>query len=226
MRKMITPLLAAAAIPTLLVVHIDGQIQWNQPNADVITAQGYTYTMYVTPFGQPMPTGALVLTQVTCSATTPPTSPPTAFCSAPSQQVAGIGGLTYGASDQLTATDSTHAESEKSAPYVYGAVCIDSAGKPLVNITVGTWTNPIVTQGTGQVLYSMLQSKSSVTQVSVKFNGAQQGIMSGVSLNNAAGSYFVASAPPGMYQLTVEAQDANGCKAGGDARPMTVTVTQ
>lgn len=82
-----------------------------------------------------------------------------------------------------------------------------------------------MTGGVGQVLFSVRNSTTSVVQITTKFNGVTQDTISGVRLNNVAGAYFVAMVPAGTYQLTVEAADGNGCTDGGNARPMTVTVT-
>lgn len=69
----------------------------------------------------------------------------------------------------------------------------------------------------------MLASRVAVTTVIVTLNGVEQERLTGLDLRTVAGSYF--SVPPqmGIYQLEVEAVDANGCSDVSD-RSMTVTV--
>lgn len=207
----------------LLVIASPAQAQifWSQPNVtSAAVAQGFTYKVYVTSPGVTTQSTA-TLTMVTCS-TTDTGSPVTASCQAPVTQVSSIGATVPGASSQVTATDTVNnsAESAKSAPFVMSG-CANPAN---VSLTVGSWARTLPTGGVGQVLYSLLQSKSDVTMVSVLFNGVEQGRLNGARLNDVAGSYFTATVPAGTYQLTVQATDVNGCTAGGATRPMTVVV--
>ncbi len=209
---------------------VSAQILWDQANVpSVAVAQGYAYKLYITAPGATTPT-TLTLTSVTCVAATTP-APFTANCQAPAAQAPAA--IAPGASSQLTATDSVNgsAESTKSLPFVM-AGCPDPTN---VKVVVGTWARTLPTGGVGQVLYSLLQSKTNVTTVSVRFNGedirirhlpngVEQGRVDGARLNTIAGSYFTATVPAGTYQLTVQATDAAGCTDGGAARPMTVVV--
>jgi hypothetical protein len=102
--------------------------------------------------------------------------------------------------------------------------CPDGA----VVLNVGAWDRnvPAATLKSpsyGRVTYSLLSSKNAVTALIIKFNGVEQDRLTGSDLRRTAASYFAAGMVPGAYQLSVEAQDANGCSAGAD-RPMTVNV--
>jgi hypothetical protein len=198
---------------------VSAQILWDQANVpSVAVAQGYAYKLYITAPGATTPT-TLTLTAVTCVAATTP-APFTANCQAPTAQAPAA--IAPGASSQLTATDSVNgsAESTKSLPFVM-AGCPDPTN---VKVVVGTWARTLPVGGVGQVLFSLLQSKTNVTTISVQFNGVEQGRVDGARLNTIAGSYFTATVPAGTYQLTVQATDAAGCTDGGAARPMTVVV--
>ncbi len=199
------------------------QVLWDQPNVpSVATAQGYTYKLYVTPSGQTNPTSTISLLSVTCSSAST-VAPITANCTAPIAQATAVGATASGAKSELTSTDVAggSAESDKSIPFIMPqATCSPNP----VKLNVGTWSRSLPPNGIGQVLYNLRQSSSTITQVTISFNGMVQDVLQGTKLNNVAGSYFVAMVPKGSYQLTVEAADAQGCKDGGAARPMTVTV--
>jgi hypothetical protein len=208
-------------ILVLLSGNAHAQILWDQSGVpDISVAQHYAYKLYVTPPGLPTPATVISLVSVVCG--TSASSTTTAACSAPIQQAASVGALAPGTKSELTAIDTANgfAESTKSAPFIMQG-CTDPNN---VKVNVGTWTRTIPMNGVGQVLYSLRASKTPVTLVIVAFNGIEQDRLQGVKLNNVAGSYFVANTPKGSYQLTVEAQDAAGCKDGGASRPMTVVV--
>jgi hypothetical protein len=195
------------------------QVLWDQPNvASAADAQGLSYKIYITAPGATSPS-TLTLASVACTVSGT-TLPLTAACQAPAAQVVALGATAPGASSQLTAAN-TFGESPKSSPPFLVPGCVDPTS---VKVVVGTWARTLPVGGVGQVLFSLLQSKTNVTTVSVQFNGIEQGRVDGARLNTIAGSYFTATVPAGTYQLTVQATDAAGCTDGGAARPMTVVV--
>lgn len=195
------------------------QVFWDQPNvASAADAQGLSYKIYITAPGATSPS-TLTLAAVTCTVSGT-TLPLTAACQAPAAQVVALGATAPGASSQLTAAN-TLGESPKSSPPFMVPGCTDPTN---VSLVVGSWARTLSVGGVGQVLYSLRQSKTAITTISVLFNGVEQGHLDGARLNDVAGSYFTATVPAGTYQLTVQAADVNGCLAGGAARPMTVVV--
>ena len=96
-----------------------GSIAFSQQNvASAAQAQGFTYRLYVTPFGSTTPLAAVGIPGVTCTGTG--TAPITANCTAP-LPLAARTGLVTGATSRLTAQDGTTTESALSAPFVPGA---------------------------------------------------------------------------------------------------------
>lgn len=214
-------LIFAISLLLLCSNELRAQILWNlQDTAQA--AQGYQYKLYVTPPNATAPASILTLVSVTCTPSTG-TSFPT-DCTAPIEQAATVGATMPGFKSELTTIDANNgfAESPKSIPFIMQPV--DCSATMPVKINVGSWTKSIPSGGVGQVLYNLRQSTSNIIQVVVIFNTVVQDTLQGTKLNNVAGSYFVANVPAGSYQLTVEATDNNGCKAGGASRPMTVNV--
>jgi hypothetical protein len=207
--------LALSLLPTL-----EAQVLWEQPAPNLDAAKGYGYKLYVTIPPSSSPNNVINLMSVTCIANA--ASPDLSSCQAPVDQAAAVGATMNGAKSELTAVDPSNGfgESEKSTPFIMQNACTPNP----VKLNVGTWTRNIPMNGVGQVLYNLRQSTSNITTIVVSLDGMVQDTLAGTRLNNVAGSYFVANTSKGDHQLAVEAIDINGCRDGGAARPMTVTV--
>lgn len=99
----------------------------------------------------------------------------------------------------------------------------DAAGNQPVILAVGDWQRWVPAGGNARITYSLLQSRTPVTLLVVKFNSVETDRLTGSDLRKVSGSYFYAGTQRGSFLVSVEAFDAQGCR-GMDARTMTVVV--